>query len=166
VLGFQTFGAIEVWVPILVFVFGFGLSMDYEVFLLSRIKERYDIDGDNDSAVASGLQRSGRIITSAALLIMIVFLGFVTGQNVGIKQMGLALAIAVAVDATVVRCVLVPATMTLLGNANWWSPPALRRLHDRIGLRDLQPDDAAEILTAPPPEPVAAASTTTQGHKR
>jgi putative drug exporter of the RND superfamily len=135
-LGFDAFGAIEVWVPVVVFVFAFGLSMDYEVFLLSRIKEAYDETGDSDQAVAVGLQRSGRIITSAAGLVMIVFLGFALGQNLGIKQMGLALAIAVAVDATLVRCVLVPATMTLLGNANWWAPAPMRRLHDRIGLHE------------------------------
>ncbi len=107
---------------VIVFTFAFGLSMDYEVFLLSRIKEAYDESGDTDQAVADGLQRSGRIITSAALCIMIVFLGFAAGQTLGIKEMGLALAIAVAVDATLVRCVLAPATMTLLGRANWWAP--------------------------------------------
>ncbi|MEP7179217.1 MAG: MMPL family transporter [Pseudonocardiales bacterium] len=135
-LGFQAFGAVEVWVPILIFVFGFGLSMDYEVFLLSRIKEAHDRSGDSNAAVVTGLQRSGRIITSAAVLVLIVFLGFAAGQNLGIKEMGLALAIAVLVDATVVRCLLVPATMTLLGNANWWAPPLLRRLHDRFGLSE------------------------------
>ena len=135
-LGFQSFGAVEVWVPILIFVFGFGLSMDYEVFLLSRIKEAHDHSGDSNAAVVTGLQKSGRIITSAAVLVLIVFLGFAAGQNLGIKEMGLALAIAVAVDATVVRCLLVPATMTLLGNANWWAPPALRRFHQRFGLTE------------------------------
>jgi putative drug exporter of the RND superfamily len=148
-LGFESFGAIEAWVPVVVFVFAFGLSMNYEVFLLSRIKERYDQTGDSDAAVAGGLQRSGRIITSAALLVMIVFLGFAFGQNLGIKQMGLALAVvAVAVDATVVRCLLVPATMTLLGDKNWWAPGPLRRLHDRYGLREA-PDTSA-------PHPAAA----------
>jgi putative drug exporter of the RND superfamily len=135
-LGFDSFGAIEVWVPIVVFVFAFGLSMDYEVFLLSRIKECYDEDGNSDEAVAHGLQRSGRIITSAAALVLIVFLGFAAGQSLGIKEMGLALAIAVAVDATLVRCLLVPATMTLLGNANWWAPAPMRRVYDRFGLRE------------------------------
>jgi len=134
-LGFEAFGAIEAWVPVVVFVFAFGLSMDYEVFLLSRIKERYDRAGDSDAAVASGLQRSGRIITSAALLVMIVFLGFALGQNLGIKQMGLALAVAVAVDATIVRCLLVPATMTLLGKWNWWSPAPVRVLLRRSAPR-------------------------------
>ncbi len=136
-LGFTAIGAIEAWVPVIVFTFAFGLSMDYEVFLLSRIKEAYEECGDTDRAVADGLQRSGRIITCAAFGIMIVFLGFAAGQTLGIKEMGLALAIAVAVDATLVRCVLVPATMTLLGRANWWAPGPLRRLHGRLGLHEL-----------------------------
>jgi RND superfamily putative drug exporter len=149
ILGFQAFGAIEVWVPVVVFVFAFGLSMDYEVFLLARIKEAYDESGDSDRAVATGLQRSGRIITSAAGLVMIVFLGFALGDNLGIKQMGLALAIAVAVDATLIRCVLVPATMTLLGNANWWAPTPLRRLHNRIGLDERPSSVLTHTLSAP-----------------
>ena len=136
VLGFHAFGAIEMWVPIIVFVFAFGLSMDYEVFLLSRIKECYDEGGDTNKAVAYGLQRSGRIITSAAFLVMIVFLGFAAGQSLGIKEFGLAMAIAVAIDATLVRCILVPATMTLLGRWNWWAPAPLRRLHQRLGLHE------------------------------
>jgi putative drug exporter of the RND superfamily len=135
-LGFTAFGAIEAWLPVIVFVFAFGLSMDYEVFLLSRIKEAHDEHRDTDAAVADGLQRSGRIITSAAFLIMIVFLGFAAGQTLGIKEMGLVLAIAVAVDATSVPSLLVPATMILLGRANWWAPAPLRRLHDRIGLHE------------------------------
>jgi RND superfamily putative drug exporter len=150
-LGFESFGAIEAWVPILIFVFGFGLSMDYEVFLMSRIKEAYDETGDSNAAVVTGLQRSGRIITSAAVLVLIVFLGFAAGENVGIKEMGLALAIAVAVDATIVRCLLVPATMSLLGAANWWAPPLLRRFHDRYGISESPvdiPDTPAELIPA------------------
>ena len=135
-LGFQAFGAIELWVPVVVFVFAFGLSMYYEVFLLSRIKEAYDESGDTNHAVATGLQRSGRIITSAAFAVVIVFLGFAAGHSLGIKEFGLALAIAVIVDATLVRCILVPATMTLLGRANWWAPTALRRVHQRFGLHE------------------------------
>ncbi|HET9079895.1 MAG TPA: MMPL family transporter [Trebonia sp.] len=135
-LGFTAFGAIEAWIPVIVFAFAFGLSMDYEVFLLSRIKEAYDEGCDTDTAVARGLQRSGRIITSAAFLVIIVFLGFAAGQTLGVKEFGLALAIAVAVDATLVRCILVPATMTLLGTANWWAPAPLRRLHRRLGLHE------------------------------
>jgi RND superfamily putative drug exporter len=135
-LGFTPTGALETWVPVVVFAFAFGLSMDYEVFLLSRVKELYDSGLSNDKAIEVGLQRSGRIITSAALLVFIVFLGFTAGRLLGIKQLGLALATAVAVDATVVRCLLVPATMTLLGDRNWWAPGWLRRLHNRIGLRE------------------------------
>jgi RND superfamily putative drug exporter len=110
--------------------------MDYEVFLLSRIKELRDAGLGNDEAVVAGLQRSGRIITSAALIVVIVFCGFVAGDLLVIKQTGVALAVAVAVDATLVRVLLVPATMTLLGEWNWWAPRPLRRLHTRIGLRE------------------------------
>jgi RND superfamily putative drug exporter len=150
-LGFQSFGAIELWVPVVVFVFAFGLSMDYEVFLLSRIKEAYDESGDTNHAVATGLQRSARIITSAALAVVVVFLGFAAGHSLGIKEFGLALAIAVAVDATLVRCILVPATMTLLGRANWWAPRPLQRVHKRFGLHEAPaPREAQPSLEATP----------------
>ncbi|HET6818316.1 MAG TPA: MMPL family transporter [Mycobacteriales bacterium] len=155
-LGFQSFGAIEVWVPVVVFVFAFGLSMDYEVFLLSRIKECYDECGNSNNAVANGLQRSGRIITSAAMLVLIVFLGFAAGKSMGIKEMGLALAIAVAVDATIVRCLLVPATMTLLGERNWWAPAPMRRLYERYGLREAP--SVIDITVPEQRQPVAAAA--------
>jgi RND superfamily putative drug exporter len=135
--GFTSTGAIETWVPVIVFAFAFGVSMDYEVFLIARIKEQYDAGSPNDEAVRVGLQRSGRIITSAALLIVIVFCGFAAGRMLGIKEMGFALAVAVVVDATLVRCLLVPATMTLLGDLNWWAPRPLRRLHGRFGLSEL-----------------------------
>lgn len=138
-LHFDSTGSIETWVPVIVFVFAFGLSMDYEVFLLSRIKEFHDAGYGSNDAVALGLQRSGRIITSAALLVVIVFAGFATGQMVGIKEMGLALALAVFVDATLVRCLLVPATMSLLGEANWWAPGPLRRLYARFGVSEGAP---------------------------
>jgi RND superfamily putative drug exporter len=110
--------------------------MDYEVFLLSRIKEARDAGATNDEAVIQGLQRSGRIITSAALIIVVVFSGFVAGQLLVIKQTGVSLAVAVAVDATLIRMLLVPATMTLLGEWNWWAPAPLRRLHQRFGLSE------------------------------
>jgi len=153
-LGFQPYGAIEVWVPIVVFVFAFGLSMDYEVFLLSRIKECYDECGNSNNAVANGLQRSGRIITSAAALVLIVFLGFAAGKSLGIKEMGLALAIAVVVDATIVRCLLVPATMTLLGDRNWWAPAPLHRLYDRYGLKEAP--STIDLAVPEQREPVAS----------
>ncbi len=136
VLGFTSTGGIETTIPVLLVALGFGLSMDYEVFLLARIKEFRDAGLPNDEAVAAGLQRSGRIITSAALIIVIVFAGFAAGQLLAIKQTGIGLAVTVAVDATLVRLVLVPAAMTVLGEWNWWAPGPLRRLHDRLGFRE------------------------------
>jgi len=150
-LGFTAAGGLETFIPVIVFAFAFGLSMDYEVFLLSRVKELYDAGLSNDEAVERGLQRSGRIITSAAALMVIVFLGFAAGKMLSIKEMGLAMAIAVVVDATLVRCLLVPATMTLLGRLNWWAPGPLRRLHARIGLREAPP------ATVPTPDPGSGA---------
>ena len=135
-LAFDSVGALDLWMPILILIFAFGLSMDYEVFLLSRIKEVHDETGDNDLAVAVGLQRSGRIITSAAFLIIVVFAGFAAGEVLAIKQLGVGLAIAVFVDATIVRTLLVPATMKLLGERNWWAPAPLRRFHQRFGLHE------------------------------
>ncbi len=143
-LGFDSVGALDLWMPVLILIFAFGLSMDYEVFLLSRIKEVHDQTGDNDLAVAVGLQRSGRIITSAAALIVVVFAGFAAGEVLAIKQLGVGLAIAVIVDATLVRTLLVPATMKLLGERNWWAPAPLRRFHDRYGLH--------EAPSTPPPD--------------
>ena len=135
-LAFDSVGALDLWMPVLILIFAFGLSMDYEVFLLSRIKEVHDETGDNDLAVAVGLQRSGKIITSAAILIVIVFIGFAAGEVLAIKQLGVGLAIAVVIDATLVRGLLVPATMKVLGERNWWAPAPLRRFHDRFGLHE------------------------------
>jgi putative drug exporter of the RND superfamily len=122
------------FVIVSVFAFAFGLSMDYEVFLLARIKEQVDRGAATDVAVRRGLQNSGRIITSAALLMVVVFGCFVTGRIGNVQEIGLGLAVAIAVDATLVRCVLVPATMTLLGRANWWAPAWLGRARARLGL--------------------------------
>ena len=138
-LGFDPPGMVDITIPVLIFVFAFGLSMDYEVFLLSRIKEAWDQTGDNDQAVALGLQRTGRIVTSAAALIVVVFSGFAAGELLTIKEVGLGMAIAVVLDATVVRMLLVPATMKLMGRWNWWAPPPLRRLHHRFGLVEQAP---------------------------
>ena len=135
-LNFSSVGAVESIVPFLVLAFGFGLSMDYEVFLLSRIVEFHREGHENDRAVSLGLQRTGRIITSAALLICIVFAGFVAGDILIIKEMGVALVAAVLIDATLVRMLLVPATMTVLGRWNWWAPAPLRRLHERFGITE------------------------------
>ena len=105
----------------------FGLSMDYEVFLLSRVREEYLATGDNRTAVVRGIARTARVITSAALIMISVFLGFVLGEDPLAKMMGLGLATAIFIDATIVRMVLVPATMKLLGEANWWLPGWLDR---------------------------------------
>ena len=126
--GFPEKMPVTTWVPMFLFVILFGLSMDYEVFLLSRIREEYDASGDNTRAVARGLAATTRVITAAAAIMIVVFLSFVVTPDVGVKQIGLGLAAAVLIDATVVRLVLVPAVMELLGKANWWLPAWLGRL--------------------------------------
>jgi RND superfamily putative drug exporter len=135
-LRFDSVGALESLIPLLILAFGFGLSMDYEVFLLSRIVELHEQGYPNDDAVVMGLQRSGRIITSAALLVVIVFSGFVAGQLLVIKETGVGLAVAVLLDATLVRMLLVPATMAVLGDWNWWAPSGLKRWHSRYGITE------------------------------
>jgi RND superfamily putative drug exporter len=131
VLGFTPLGYVETSQPVILFCVLFGLSMDYEVFLLSRMKEVYDRTGDNVTAVARGLERSGRIVTSAALVVVVVAGSFAIADIVLIKALGLGMAIAVGLDATVVRALLVPATMRLLGKWNWWLPAALERILPR-----------------------------------
>lgn len=131
-LNYTPTGGIETFVVALVLAFAFGLAMDYEVFLLSRIKELVDKGMDSEEAVRKGLQRSGRIITSAAAIIIVVFAGFVAGDLIIIKQVGFALAVAIFIDATIVRMLLVPATMTLLGKYNWWSPAPLAKVYNKF----------------------------------
>jgi RND superfamily putative drug exporter len=133
---FQTNGAIEMTTPILLFTLAFGLSIDYELFLLSRIKEEYSRLGDNTAAVANGLERTGRLVTYAALLFVIVMISFATSGLSVLKLVGVGLGLAVFMDATVVRAILVPAVMRLAGTANWWAPRPLRALHHRVGLRE------------------------------
>jgi trehalose monomycolate/heme transporter len=135
-LDFTPTGTLEATQPILVLAIVFGLSMDYEVFLMSRIREHYVRSGDNTAAVAAGLQRTGGMITTAALLLVVVIGAFSLSGITFIKLIGVAMAIAIVVDATVVRALLVPASMRLLGRWNWWAPAPLRRLHDRIGFRE------------------------------
>jgi RND superfamily putative drug exporter len=151
-LNFQANGSIDGTQTILIFALAFGLSMDYEVFLLSRIREEFAATGDNRAAVAAGLQRTGWLITSAALLFAAVLAAFSTSELVFIKQIGVGLAIALVMDATLVRGLLVPATMRLLGRWNWWAPRPLRWLWQRVGLHEgtTPPDDAtsAGMLTA------------------
>lgn len=126
-LGFTPQGYVEASLPVIMFCILFGLSMDYEVFLLSRVQEEWLRIGDNDEAVALGLERSGRIISSAALIVIVVTASFVTADVVIVKALGLCIALAVAIDATIVRALLVPATMKLLGHWNWWMPSWLNR---------------------------------------
>jgi RND superfamily putative drug exporter len=137
--GFPEPMPITTWVPIFLFVILFGLSMDYEVFLLSRIRENYDATGDNASSVARGLAQTARVITAAAAIMVVVFLSFVLGANLAVKQIGLGLAVAVLIDATLVRMVLVPAVMELLGKANWWLPAPLARILPKTSLSEDEP---------------------------
>ena len=130
-LGFESQGFLDGTQPILMLAILFGLSMDYEVFLLSRVREEWDATHDNTRAVAVGLQRTGRIITSAALLLAVVIGAFSTSGIVLMKILGIGMLVALLVDATVVRALLVPATMKLLGSANWWAPGPLRRWWER-----------------------------------
>jgi uncharacterized membrane protein YdfJ with MMPL/SSD domain len=133
-LGYTSQGALESSQPILLFAVAFGLSTDYGVFLLTRIKEARDGGLPNDEAVAVGLQRTGRIVTAAAILFCIAIGAFVSSEIIFIKQLGLGTALAVLIDATIVRALLVPSLMKLLGDWNWWAPRPLARLHERIGL--------------------------------
>jgi putative drug exporter of the RND superfamily len=143
-LGFQPVGFVETTQPVILFCVLFGLSMDYEVFLLSRMKEVWDTTGDNTEAVARGLERSGRIVTSAALVVVVVAGSFVFADIVLIKALGLGVAIAVALDATVVRALLVPATMRLIGRWNWWMPASLERfVANRLPASEAEAEAAA-----------------------
>jgi RND superfamily putative drug exporter len=148
--GFPENMPVTTWVPMFLFVILFGLSMDYEVFLLSRIRESFDATGDNAASVAHGLARTARVITTAAAIMVVVFLSLVLGADVAVKQIGLGLAVAVFIDATLVRMVLVPAVMELLGKANWWLPAPLARVLPKTSMREDEPlaGDAALARTA------------------
>ena len=149
-LGFVASGSIDPTLPVIMFCTIFGLSMDYEVLLLSRIQEEYARLGDNTAAVAEGLQRSGRLITGAAAIMVSVFAAFGLAEILIIKAIGLGMALAVAIDATLVRTLVVPATMRLLGRVNWWAPGPLRAVYRRLAL-----SESAATGTMPPPEPTA-----------
>lgn len=135
-LGFTPQGSFEPSIPILMFCVAYGLSMDYEVFMLSRVKEEYDRTGDNVRSIAAGLQRSAPLVTAAALILAFTFAVYATGQVVFLQMLGIGMALAVVVDATIVRGVLLPVAMRLTGEANWWAPAPLRRLHARVGIGD------------------------------
>jgi RND superfamily putative drug exporter len=127
--------------------------MDYEVFLLSRIKEEHDHTGDNVHSVAMGLERTGGIVTALAGIIAVVFLAFATSKITFIKLFGIGMATAVVMDATVIRSTLVPAFMRLAGDANWWAPPFLRRVYDRYGIHDVDGTEVEGVLSEREPEP-------------
>ncbi|MGZ4151620.1 MAG: MMPL family transporter, partial [Actinomycetota bacterium] len=150
------------FVPMVMFAILFGLSMDYEVFLLSRIREEYLVDRDTVQSVSTGIRVSARVITSAALVMIAVFLSFLLNESVSVKMIGFGLAVAVLVDATVVRIVLLPATMVLLGDANWWLPRWLGRVLPHLeieGERALRPVE-------PRGEPVPASRSQTPAERR
>jgi RND superfamily putative drug exporter len=141
------------FVPMFMFAILFGLSMDYEVFLLSRVREEYRRSGDNEASVVRGIASSGRVITAAALIMIAVFLAFVAGEDAGTKMFGLGLATAILVDATIVRMVLVPATMRLLGDANWWLPSWLGRVLPTVEVETQLAGTALPELSAAGTEP-------------
>ncbi len=147
-LNFQPLGYTIAGNPIIMFCVLFGLSMDYEVLLLSRIQEAYRRTGDNTASVAEGLARTAGIITGAALIMITVFAAFALAQVVTIKSIGVGMAIAVFIDATIIRVLLVPAAMRLLGRWNWWAPGFLGRLVDRLGFSHVE-DEGATPATAP-----------------
>jgi RND superfamily putative drug exporter len=146
-LSFTPTGALDTTTPILMFCIAFGLSMDYEVFLLSRIKEEHDRTGDNVQSVAVGLERTGGIVTAAAGLLAVVFLAFATSGITFIKLFGIGLTMAVVMDATLIRATLVPAFMRLAGEANWWAPRALRKVYARWGIHEV-PEPAVPVRSA------------------
>ena len=144
-LGAHLFGLyqssqIEGWIPIFLFALLFGLSMDYEVFLVTRMREAWDEHADNKQAVADGLERTGRIVTAAAIVMVAAFSGFIAGRIAGLQEFGLGLAVAIFLDATIVRALLVPSLMAVLGRWNWWLPkPIARAVHAEPSLRQVDP---------------------------
>jgi putative drug exporter of the RND superfamily len=163
-IGLESTAPIDPFIPMFMFAVLFGLSMDYEVFLLSRVREEYLATGDNDTSVIRGIASTARVITSAALIMISVFGGFIFGNDPTIKMFGLGLATAIFVDASIVRMVLVPATMKLMGDANWWLPDWLDRLlptididgdiHGEIGPLDETGQDSPELRDASAPDRV------------
>lgn len=158
-LAFTSPGSIETTLPVLMFCVAFGLSMDYGVFLLSRIKEEYDHTGDHTASVRFGLQRTGGLITAAAVILAVVMVAIGTSRVTNTKMLGLGIALAVLMDAMVIRSLLVPAVMRLTGRATWWAPAPLRRFHERFGLSEgeqapVEPPKTAE--KSKEPEPVSS----------
>jgi RND superfamily putative drug exporter len=126
--GLPVYDQLEAWIPVMVFAMVFGLSMDYEVFLVSRMREEWDNGATNEQSVIAGLSKTGRLVTSAGLIMFAAFMGFVAGSIVGLQQFGFALAMAILIDVTIVRALLLPATMRLFGHWNWYLPGALAKV--------------------------------------
>ena len=147
VLGLYQFGQIEGWIPIFLFAMLFGLSMDYEVFLVTRMREEWDHGHDNREAVAYGLERTGRIVTAAAVVMVAAFSGFVAGRIVGLQEFGIGLAVAIFLDATIVRALLVPSLMALFGRYNWWLPESVARIV-RVPASPLEPRSPPALRAA------------------
>jgi uncharacterized membrane protein YdfJ with MMPL/SSD domain len=154
VVGLDAEVAIVSFVPLMMFAILFGLSMDYEVFLISHIREAWKREGDNRRAVVSGVATTGRVITSAALIMVSVFFAFIINGDPTVKQFGVGMGVAVAVDATLVRCLLVPAVMTLLGRANWWFPGWLDRIVPNFSIEGEEWFEERDRRAAPPAAPV------------
>jgi RND superfamily putative drug exporter len=146
-LGLYRFSQVEGWIPIFLFAMLFGLSMDYEVFLVTRMREAWDSGSDNRRAVAEGLERTGRIVTAAAIIMVAAFSGFVAGRVVGLQEFGMGLAVAIFVDATIVRALLVPSLMALFGRWNWWLPAGVARVA-RVPASPLEPAPPAAVRAA------------------
>jgi RND superfamily putative drug exporter len=155
VLGFTPTGFIETTLPVLMFCLAFGLSMDYGIFLLSRIRERYRQTGDSRGAIAFGMARTGGVITAAAVTLSVVLVAIGMSRVTNIKMLGLGGALAVLVDATIVRCLLLPAAMALAGRATWWAPAPLARFQRRFGLHEVAELPAGGSAAAEPVAPVA-----------
>ena len=159
VLGFTSPGFTIAGNPIIMFSVLFGLSMDYEVLLLSRIQEAYRRTGDNTASVAEGLAKTAGVITGAALIMVTVFSAFALAESITIKSIGVGMAIAVLIDATIVRVLLVPATMRLMGKWNWWAPGPLGRFADRLGFSHVEDVPAPPTPTPAAPVPAGYAGT-------
>ena len=144
-LGLREAETIDAWVPLFLFAVLFGLSMDYQVFLLSRIRERYTQTGDTDAAISFGIGSTARLITGAALIIVAVFWGFAMGDTIAFQQMGFGVAVALLIDATIVRSILLPAAMTLLGERNWYLPSWLTWL-PHVQVEGAEPPSASALL--------------------
>ena len=144
--GLYQFPQIEAWIPIFLFAMLFGLSMDYEVFLVTRMREAWDETKDNTRAVALGLERTGRIVTAAAIVMVAAFSGFIAGRVLGLQEFGFGLAVAIFLDATIVRALLVPSLMALFGRWNWWLPERMARV---VRVRPSPLEPAREACASP-----------------